>query len=75
MKQMTESEKICTKSLLERKYNMTFEMINYQYIKKKKSNDKNPRKENTTCRFCKRITTRRCCKCGRGVCGKHVVIN
>lgn len=34
MKQMTESEKICTKSLLERKYNMTFEIINYQYIKK-----------------------------------------
>ena len=36
MKQMTESEKICTKSLLERKYNMTFEIINYQYIKKVK---------------------------------------
>ena len=36
MKQMTESEKICTKSLLERKYNMTFEIINQQYIKKVK---------------------------------------
>ena len=34
MKQMTESEKISSKSLLERKYNMTFEIINYQYIKK-----------------------------------------
>ena len=34
MKQMTESEKISSKSLLERKYNMTFEIINQQYIKK-----------------------------------------
>ena len=31
---MTESEKISSKSLLERKYNMTFEIINQQYIKK-----------------------------------------
>ena len=36
MKQMTESEKISSKSLLERKYNMTFEIINQQYIKKVK---------------------------------------
>ena len=45
MKQMTESEKICTKSLLERKYNMTFEIINHQYIKKKSQMIKNQEKK------------------------------